>query len=105
MMRLKLNKQTIGSTRYVSPIRRKRMSLAKDSGRPIQAMPLGKGFGATSPYTVQPTDNVVEFVEAGQVTIDFIDGTQVQGSVLAGSRYAIPNYVTTITTTSEFNIG
>ena len=81
------------------------MSLEKDSGRPIQAFPLGLGLGATSPYTVQPTDNVVEFTASGTVVTTIIGGGTKTGAVLAGSRYSIPNYITIITFDSTFNIG
>lgn len=79
--------------------------LSKDSGLPIQAMPLGKGLGATSPYTVQAYDKAVEFVEPGTATIAFDDGTSVTVDMNGGSRYAIPSYVKTITFDGAFNIG
>ena len=78
--------------------------LEKDAGQPIQGMPLGRG-NETSPYTVQSTDNVVEFTEAGDVTTTFEDSTSTITAVLAGARYAISNGVTTITFSGTFSIG
>ncbi|RLA58968.1 MAG: hypothetical protein DRQ78_11225 [Epsilonproteobacteria bacterium] len=78
--------------------------LNKDSGQPIQGMPLGRG-NATSPYTVQSTDNVIEFTEAGDVTCTLADGTTPITAVLAGARYSISNGVTIITFTGTFSVG
>ncbi len=78
--------------------------LTKDAGAPIQGMPLGKG-NATSPYSVESTDNVVEFVEAGDVTCTFLGGGTTVTTVLVGSRYGISNGVATITFGGVFNVG
>lgn len=70
----------------------------------IQSSVLARG-NATSPYTVQVTgDDVVEFVEAGDVTCTFANGTTTDTTVLAGSRYAIGNGVITITFGGAFNV-
>lgn len=70
----------------------------------IQAMPLARG-NATSPYTVQNLDQVVEFATAGDVTCGFASGATTITTVPAGSRYAIGNGVTTITFGGTFNVG
>ncbi len=77
--------------------------LQKDSGRPIQGMPLGKG-NAISPVTLEQSDNVVEFIEAGDVTCTLEDGSTTVTTVLAGSRYGIGNGVTIITFGGTFNV-
>ncbi len=78
--------------------------LRKDSGEPIQGMPLGKG-NATSPYTVEETDNVVEFTEAGDVTTTDLRGITVVTSVLAGGRYALRSDIVTVSFDGTFNVG
>lgn len=70
----------------------------------IQAMPIGSG-NATSPYTVQETDDVVEFTTAGDVTITPEAGADTTTTVLAGSRYAITNGTKTITFGGTFSVG
>jgi len=70
----------------------------------IQGMPLGRG-NATSPYTVQEMDTVVEFLVDGDVVCKLDSGATTTTSVLAGGRYAIGKGVVTITTTSTFSIG
>ncbi len=79
--------------------------LEKDSGQPIQGMPLSYGMGAVSPYTVEATDSVIEFLETGEVTVVLGDGTTVVGNVLSGGRYAIVRGTKTITFGGTFNIG
>jgi len=78
--------------------------LNKDAGKPIQGMPLGNG-NATSPYTVQSTDNVVEFTTGGDVVTTNLDTTTKTTTVLSGSRYSISNDVTIITFSGTFSIG
>ena len=78
--------------------------LRKDSGNPIQGMPLGRG-NATSPYTVQEGDNVVEFVDAGIVTCTYENGTTTDTNVLSGSRYGIALGVVTIDFGGTFIVG
>jgi len=70
----------------------------------IQAMPLGRG-DAVSPYDVQQTDDVVEFVTAGSVTVTPEVGAPTTTTVLAGSRYSITNGTKTITFGGKFSIG
>ncbi len=70
----------------------------------IQGMPLGRG-NATSPYTVQQMDTVVEFVAAGDVTCTLEGGGTNITTVLAGGRYALIPGVITITFSGTFNIG
>ena len=78
--------------------------LNKDAGIPIQGMPLGRG-NATSPYAVETTDTLVEFIDSGDVTCTYPGGATTLTTVLAGSRYSISNDVTTITFTGVFAIG
>jgi len=70
----------------------------------IQAMPLGRG-DETSPYTVQQTDDVVEFTTGGTVTVTPEAGTPKTTTVLAGSRYSITPGTKTITFGGKFSIG
>jgi len=70
----------------------------------IQAMPLVRG-NATSPYTVQKEDDVVEFTAGGDAICGFNDGTTTTTTVLAGGRYSIGNGVVTITFDGTFSIG
>ncbi len=69
----------------------------------IQGMPLERG-DATSPYTVLPKDSVVEFTEAGVVTLTLEDDTVTTTTVLAGSRYAVSTKSKTIAFDGTFNI-
>ena len=69
----------------------------------IQAMPLVGN--AASPYTIEDTDDVVEFGAGGDVTITFEDGSTKTHTVLAGSRYAIANGTKTIEFSGTFSIG
>ena len=69
----------------------------------IQAMPLVGD--ATSPYTVQDSDDVVEFTESGTATITFDDNSIRTSTVLEGSRYAIANGTKTITFSGTFSVG
>ena len=62
--------------------------LEKDSGLPIQAMPLGRG-DAASPYIVQQSDTVVEFTADGTVVATLGTGGTTSTTVLAGARYSI----------------
>ena len=75
-----------------------------NAGDTIQGIPLGRG-DATSPYTVQDLDRVVEFITAGTVTCALETGGPTTTTILAGSRYAIGCGVTTITFSGTFNIG
>ena len=70
----------------------------------IQAMPLGRG-DVVSPYTVQSTDDVIEFTDDGAVTCTFAGGTTSLTTVMAGSRYSIGNGIITISFDSTFSIG
>ena len=78
--------------------------MEKDSGQPIQAMPLGRG-NASSPYAVLATDTVVEFGDNGDAMTTFIGGATTTTTVLAGSRYSIANGIATITFDSNFSVG
>jgi len=69
----------------------------------IQAQELATG-DAVSPYTVQNTDDAVEFTSGGVATCTFGTGVTTDTTVLAGSRYAIGNGVVTITFGGTFNI-
>ena len=69
----------------------------------IPAMPLGKG-DATSPYTVQAEDTVVEFTEDGTATTDMVDGTTTTTTVLKGGRYSLSG-VKKLTFSGTFSIG
>ena len=69
----------------------------------IQAMPLVGN--ATSPHTVESSNDVVEFTTAGDVTITWEDGTTKTATVLEGSRYAIANGTKTITFGGTFSVG
>jgi len=77
--------------------------LTKDAGTPIQGMPLGRG-NAVSPYTVLDTDNVIEFIDDGDVNCTLSDGTITTTTVLGGSRYSISSDVKNITFSGTFNV-
>ena len=79
--------------------------LEKESGQPIQGMPLGHGLSATSPYTVEASDSVIEFTSGSSVTVTFEDGSVAFGDVLVGGRYAIVKGTVIIESTGSFNIG
>lgn len=82
------------------------MALIDDSQQKVQAMPLNKGIGATSPYTVTAQDRAIEFLTSASVTLTFADATTDSFTPLAGSRYAISkDIVTTVTTTATFIVG
>ncbi len=79
--------------------------MEKDSGSVIQGHILGRG-NATSPYTIQQGDRVVEFTESGDVTCTLVTGgTPTVTTVLAGARYAIGNCIATIAFDGTFSIG
>ena len=73
------------------------------NGDSIQGQVLARG-NAISPYMVETTDTLVEFVEGGDVTCTLEDGTVTVTTVLAGSRYAIGNGVAIIDSSGIFNI-
>ncbi len=63
------------------------------------------GFGnEVSPYTVQQSDRVVEFITAGDVTVTFVGGDSFVTTVLIGGRYALEKDIATITFTGTFNV-
>ncbi len=80
------------------------MGMGKEGSEIVQGMPLGRG-NATSPYTVSPTDTVVEFTEGGDVICTPNSGADTTTTVLAGGRYVIGSGVKTITFTGTFSIG
>lgn len=69
----------------------------------IQGPVLERG-NAVSPYTVQSSDRVVEFVSEGDVVTTLGNGTPTTTTVLAGSRYAVGAGVVTITFAGTFNV-
>ncbi len=77
--------------------------LEKSSGNPIQGCVLGRG-DATSPYTVQSSDEIVEFGAAGSVVTALNVGADTTTTVLKGSRYSISGNVKTITFVGKFNV-
>jgi len=66
-------------------------------------MPIGRG-DATSPYTVQEEDTVVEFTSDGSATIEMEDGTSKDTTVVKGGRYSLGG-VKTVTFGGTFSIG
>ena len=69
----------------------------------IPAMPLGRG-DATSPYTVQEEDTVVEFTADGSADVEMVDGTTTTTTVVTGGRYSLGG-VKKITFSGTFSIG
>ena len=69
----------------------------------IPAMPLGRG-DATSPYTVQSEDTVVEFTADGVVTTLMDDATTTTTTVIKGGRYSLGG-VSKVTFSGKFSIG
>jgi len=69
----------------------------------IPAMPLGRG-DATSPYTVQAEDVVVEFTAEGSATVEMVDGVSKPTTVVKGGRYSLGG-VKKITFSGTFSIG
>jgi len=78
--------------------------MQKLDGQVLQAMPLGMGLNATSPFIVEG-QRVIEFLENGSVTLTFIDNSTKTGNVLGGSRYAIAQEVTKVEFSGKFNVG
>ena len=68
----------------------------------IQAMPLAGAV--TSPYVVLSEDQVVEFMEPGDVTIEFSSGRTVNHTVLGGSRYSIIAGTKSLTFSGGFSV-
>ena len=79
--------------------------MVKDAGELVQGMPLGRG-NTTGLYNIKDTDTVVEFAAAGDVTTVLEDSsTPTVTSVKAGSRYAIPTNIVSISFAGVYNIG